>query len=165
MFNIGDYIVYGHNGICRVLDITHPDISGIDNNRLYYVLMPQKTKASRLFCPADDNNISIRSVVTEQEARDLIQNSKNIEPLEISNDKTRDDSYKKAIKSSDLRQWVMVIKTLLIRKKEREKCGKKITATDERYLKIAEEGLYSELALATGREVDEIQEIILSNCV
>ncbi|MBQ9610742.1 MAG: CarD family transcriptional regulator, partial [Lachnospiraceae bacterium] len=60
MFNIGDYIVYGHNGICRVLDITHPDISGIDTDRLYYVLMPEKTKGSRLFCPADDDNISIR---------------------------------------------------------------------------------------------------------
>ncbi|MBR1816080.1 MAG: CarD family transcriptional regulator [Lachnospiraceae bacterium] len=164
MFNIGDYIVYGHNGICRVLDITHPDISGIDTDRLYYVLMPEKTKGSRLFCPADDDNISIRRVISADEAKEILSQTKDIEPLEISNDRMRDASYKLAIKSSDLRQWIQVLKTLLIRKKEREELGKKITATDERYLKIAEDALYSELALATGREVCEIQEIILSNC-
>ena len=90
--------------------------------------------------------------------------AENIEPLIIENDRMRDASYKNAIKSSDLVQWIKIIKTLLIRKKEREEAGKKITATDERYLKLAEEGLYSELALATGRDKEEIQEIILSNC-
>ncbi len=164
MFDIGDYIVYGHNGICRVLDITHPDISGVDTDRLYYVLMPEKTKGSRLFCPADDDNISIRRVINEQEAKDIISASKGIEPLEIENDRMRDVSYKNAMKSSDLMQWIKVIKTLLIRKKEREDLGKKITATDERYLKLAQEGLYSELALATGLDKEEIREIILSNC-
>ncbi|MBQ7706432.1 MAG: CarD family transcriptional regulator [Lachnospiraceae bacterium] len=164
MFDIGDYIVYGHNGICRVLDITHPDISGVDTDRLYYVLMPEKTKGSRLFCPADDDNISIRRVINEQEAKEIISASKGIEPLEIENDRMRDVSYKNAMKSSDLMQWIKVIKTLLIRKKEREDLGKKITATDERYLKLAQEGLYSELALATGLDKEEIREIILSNC-
>lgn len=164
MFDIGDYIVYGHNGICRVLDITHPDISGVDTDRLYYVLMPEKTKGSRLFCPADDDNISIRRVINEQEAKEIISASKGVEPLIIENDRMRDVSYKNAMKSSDLMQWIKVIKTLLIRKKERERLGKKITATDERYLKLAQEGLYSELALATGLGKEKIQEIILSNC-
>ncbi len=164
MFDIGDYIVYGHNGICRVLDITHPDISGVDTDRLYYVLMPEKTKGSRLFCPADDDNISIRRVINEQEAKEIISASKGVEPLVIENDRMRDVSYKNAMKSSDLMQWIKVIKTLLIRKKERENLGKKITATDERYLKLAQEGLYSELALATGLGKEKIQEIILSNC-
>lgn len=164
MFDIGDYIVYGHNGICRVLDITHPDISGVDTDRLYYVLMPEKTKGSRLFCPADDDNISIRRVINEQEAKEIISASKGVEPLVIENDRMRDVSYKNAMKSSDLMQWIKVIKTLLIRKRERESLGKKITATDERYLKLAQEGLYSELALATGLGKEKIQEIILSNC-
>ena len=164
MFDIGDYIVYGHNGICRVLDITHPDISGVDTDRLYYVLMPEKTKGSRLFCPADDDNISIRRVINEQEAKEIISASKGVEPLVIENDRMRDISYKNAMKSSDLMQWIKVIKTLLIRKRERENLGKKITATDERYLKLAQEGLYSELALATGLGKEKIQEIILSNC-
>ena len=49
MFHVGDYIVYGSNGICRVEEITHPDIAGIDEDKLYYVLVPEKTRDSRLF--------------------------------------------------------------------------------------------------------------------
>ena len=29
-FEKGEYIMYGHNGICRVEDIIHPDIPGAD---------------------------------------------------------------------------------------------------------------------------------------
>ena len=47
MFHVGDYIVYGSNGICRVEEITHPDIAGIDEDKLYYVLVPEKTRDSR----------------------------------------------------------------------------------------------------------------------
>ena len=37
MFEIGEYIVYGVKGVCRIEDITHIDISGADKDRLYYV--------------------------------------------------------------------------------------------------------------------------------
>lgn len=164
MFDIGDYIVYGHNGICQVVDITHPDVSGADNDRLYYVLIPEKTRDSKLFCPADNDRIVIRKVISAEEANAIIEESKTIEPLWIESDRMRDDSYKNVMKNCDLRQCVQVIKALLIRKKQREDSGKKITATDERYLKMAEEGLYSELAIATGQDREEIKKIIIGNC-
>lgn len=164
MFGVGDYIVYGHNGICRVVDITHPDIAGTDNRRLYYVLVPEKTKSSRLFCPADNDKIVLRKIITADEAKEIIEETKTIEPLAVSNERLRDDSYKNAMKSCDLRQCVQVIKALLIRKKEREDNGKKITATDERYLKQAEEDLYGELSIATGRGWEEIKELVIANC-
>lgn len=163
MFDVGDYIVYGINGICRVEDITHPDISGSDSKRLYYVLIPQKAKGSKLFCPADNDRIMIRKVVTKEEAKQIMQESKDIEPLVITNERMRDDSYKTVMKSGDCRQWISIIKTLHIRKKEREATGKKITATDERYLKMAEDELYSELALATGDDKEDIKQVILDS--
>lgn len=30
MFEKGEYIIYGRNGICKIEDITHLDISGVD---------------------------------------------------------------------------------------------------------------------------------------
>lgn len=162
MFNIGDYIVYGINGICKVADITHPDIMGVDNDKLYYVLVPEKAKGSKLFCPTDNEKIMIRKVISKNEAKQIINESKDIEPLVISNERMRDNSYKDIMKSGDCRQWVKIIKTLYLRKSEREATGKKITATDERYLKMAEEDLYSELALATGGEKEQIKKEILA---
>lgn len=165
MFDIGDYIVYGHNGICQVVDITHPEISGADSDRLYYVLVPEKTRESRLFCPADNDKILIRKIITAEEAKEILGEAKSLEPMVITNERLRDESYKQVLKNSDLRLWIQFIKALMMRKKEREDSGKKITATDERYLKIAEEGLYSELAIATGEEKEDIKQYILESCI
>lgn len=161
MFDVGEFIVYGKNGICKVVDITHPDIAGSDNERLYYVLVPERTRDTKLYCPADNDKIAIRRIVTAEEAKQILNESQDISPLVVENERNRDDSYKTVMKSSDLRQWIQIVKALLIRKKQREESGKKITLTDERYLKMAEEGLYSELALATGYDVEMIKEQIV----
>ncbi len=164
MFDIGDYIVYGQNGICQIMDITHPDISGADNDRLYYVLVPEKSRESKLFCPADNDRVVLRKIVTAEEADEIIRGVDKIEPLVITNDRMRDECYKNVMKSCDMVQWIQIIKTLLIRKKEREESGKKITATDERYLKQAEEALTTELSIATGRTKEDVKEFIVSIC-
>lgn len=95
MFHVGDYIVYGSNGICRVEEITHPDIAGIDEDKLYYVLVPEKTRDSRLFCPTDNSRVVLRSVITADEAAALMEEVKEIEPLQVESERMRDDSYKR----------------------------------------------------------------------
>ena len=42
---------------------------------------------------------------------------------------------------------IVIIKTIYIRKQARLSHGKKTTATDERYLKLAEDHLYSEFSM------------------
>lgn len=162
MFEIGDYIVYGQNGICKIVDITHPQMAGIDNDRLYYVLIPQKTRDSKLFCPADNDKLAIRRVISPEEAGEILSEAKNIEPLVVTNDRMRDDSYKTVMKTGDIRGWVSIYKTLINRKKEREESGKKITATDERYLKLVDEAIYSELIMVTGKDKEELKVKLLA---
>lgn len=162
MFDVGEYIVYGQNGICRIEDITHPDISGYDDDRLYYVLVPERSRESRLFCPTDNTKVVIRKIVSAQEAMEAIDEAERMEPLQVANDRMRDECYKNVMRSCDLKQWIQIVKTLLIRKKEREAAGKKITATDERYLNAAQEVLFTEVAIATGKEKDEVKELVFS---
>lgn len=164
MFEIGDYIVYGQNGICQVEEITHLEMAGVDKDKLYYVLLPIKNPSGKLFCPADNTRVVMRKIVTKDEADAIIRDAKDIEPLNITNEKARDDSYKNTMKSCDIRETVSMLKTLLKRKKAREDLGKKITATDERYLKKAEEGIFSELSLATGYSIDEVKSMMLEYC-
>ena len=59
-------------------------------------------------------------------------------------------------------KWVMIIKTLYIRRMDREARGRKITSTDEKYLKIAENWLYSEMSLALGVPKEEMEDYISS---
>ena len=163
VFQVGDYIVYGSNGICKIEEITHPDIAA-NKDQLYYVLIPQRMRDSRLFCPTDNNRVVLRKVITAEEAKELLEEVADIEPLQVTSERLRDDSYKQAMRSCDLRQCVKVMKALLIRKKEREEIGKKVTVTDERYMKLAEDGLYGELSLALGCDREVIKQQFLEDC-
>lgn len=61
------------------------------------------------------------------------------------------------------KRLVGIIKTLYLRKQERVDAGKKNTAVDERYFKLAENHLHSELAFALQIEKANVNEIILKH--
>lgn len=160
MFKVGDYIVHGRNGICQVEDITHLDMSGADKDRLYYVLRPVNTRGNKVYSPVDSNKVKARKILTREEADQLIDEIPDLEQLWISNDKLREEQYKDAMRDCDCRQWIRIIKTLYLRKKERIAQGKKVTALDESYLKLAENQLYGELAIIMGMEKNEMEDFI-----
>ena len=66
MFEIGEYIVYGVKGVCRIEDITHIDISGADKDRLYYVLAPVGDGSGRIYAPTDNQKITMRKVISRE---------------------------------------------------------------------------------------------------
>ncbi len=160
MFEKGEYIMYGRNGVCRVEDITHLNIAGIDKKKLYYVLAPLNTKGSRVYFPVEKKNANARRLITEHEAKTLLDEIREIPEVWVSSEKLREECYKQALNSCDYRQWVAVIKTLYLRKQERLSQGKKVSAMDERYLKLAEEALYGELAFVLNRERTEMEPFI-----
>lgn len=160
MFEKGEYIIYGRNGICKVEDITHLNITGVDRKKLYYVLAPQNSKGSRIYFPTDKKGVHARHLISEQEARNLLDEIRNIEEIWIANEKMREEIYKEALSSCDYRRWVAIIKTLYLRKQDRLSQGKKMAATDERYLKMAEDALYSELAFVMGKEKNDMESLI-----
>ena len=85
--------------------------------------------------------------MTKQEAEQLIEEIPAIDTLTIDNDKQRETMYKECLKSCSSKELVRVIKTIYERRRTRMACGKKATAMDERYIKLAEDNLYSELSL------------------
>ncbi len=160
MFEIGEFIVYGHKGICKVEDITYLDMSGADKERLYYVLVPVNTRGGKVYSPVDSGKVQTRKMMTSEEANDLIDEIPKIEQLWVTNDKMREEQYKEVVNGCDCRQWIKIIKTLHLRRKERLAQGKKITAIDEHYLKLAENQLYGELSVVFGKEKGEMESFI-----
>ncbi len=147
MYEVGEYIVYGCKGVCRIEDITQLDIPGSNRDRLYYVLAPFGDEKGKIYAPTDNKKVMMRRVITRAEAEQLIKDMPNIEELWVSDERMREVKYKEALKTCDYRAWISIIKTLYFRKKERIAQGKKITSLDERYLKATENELYSELSL------------------
>lgn len=147
MFEKGEYIIYGTSGVCKIEDITTMNMASVPKDKLFYVLSPSSQKGGRIFTPVDNSKAVMRRVLSKEEAAQLIDEIPVIEELWITNEKMREEKYKECMRSGDCREWIKIIKTLYLRKQERTAQGKKIKATDERYLKMAEDYLYSELEI------------------
>ena len=160
MFGIGDCVIKPNNGVCRIVEITHPDFLGSDNDKLFYRLEPADGRAGNLFVSLAQADTSMRKIMSEEDAWKLIKRIPDIDAVWIENDKMREQIYKDALKSCDPEQLVGIIKNMFLRKKDRLEKGKKSTAVDDRYFKLAEDTLYAELAFAIGREREDMSDLI-----
>ncbi len=161
MFKVSDYIVYGNAGVCRVEAIGPMDF-GQANSKDYYTLCPVYQRGSQVFTPVDNDKVIMRPVMSDDEARELIDSIADIDTLVIEDEKKREDTYKEAIRTCEPREWVSVIKTLHDRTEKRIHQGKKATSSDEKYMHIAKENLHGELAFALQIPKDKVEEFILS---
>lgn len=66
------------------------------------------------------------------------------------------------MRSCDCIEWIKLIKCIYNRKIKRLEEGKKVTSTDEKYMRLAEEALYSELEVALELEKDKVSKLVLS---
>lgn len=161
MFEVGDYVVYRNNGVCRVDSIGPMNLPGESVSKLYYTLIPIYLKGSKVYTPTDNEKVIIRPVISKEDASELIDHIKDIEVLWVTDEKSREMIYKEALAKCECREWVKIIKTLYQRKQSRIAEGKKVTASDEKYLKIAEDNLYGELAIPLEMEKDMVEEFII----
>jgi len=165
MFDVGDFVVFGSDGVCQVESIGPLDIDGISKDKLYYTLAPVgKNGNGRIYAPVDGKRVTIRRVINRAEADSLIDEMKSIEKLIITDEKKREERYKQVIQNCDLREVIQLIKEIHARKEMRDAIGKKLTALDERYFGIAENCLYSELSLPLKMEKSQIRDYISSRC-
>lgn len=160
MFEIGEYIVYGNTGVCRVGEVKRMTAPGADGDQLYYALEPVYDKGCRLFTPVDNQKVKMRPVLTKEEADQLIGQIREIDTLRVGDEKNREQVYKDAIRTCNCVEWVRMIKTLYIRKETRLAAGKKVTSSDAKYLHLAEESLYGELSVVMGIPKDEVEAYI-----
>ncbi len=156
MYSIGDYVVYGTRGVCQVTDIGPVGIESMDLTRDYYNLQPVYSTSNNIFCPVDNTKVIIRPILSEAEANALIDSIPELESIEVIIDKQREATYKECFATCDCKELIRIIKTIYYRRIERMNEGKKITALDERYFKLAEDNLYGELALSLGATRQEI---------
>ena len=160
MYNKGDYVVKIPEGICQIENVGHLDISGMNKDRTYYMLVPVKEKASNIYIPVDHADGRIRHIITKDDAMKFIKSIPDISKKDISDEKLREQEYKAAILSGDHVKIVSIIKAIYTRKQERIKQGKKITATDDRYFKHAEEVLFSELSFVLQIPKENMEQFI-----
>ena len=160
MFETGEYVVYGRTGICQVTGVTTMRVDGSSGEKLYYVLRPGGETDGKIFTPVEGGKQVLRGIITREEAERLIDEIPSIETLSIENEKFREDSYKKCIRTCECRDLLRIIKTIYLRKRARKEAGRKETAVDARYFRIAEDHLYGELAVALDMSRENVESYI-----
>ncbi len=164
VFQKGERVVCGSKGVCVVEEITTLDIAGVDRKREYYILKPLYLSSSTVYVPVDAPKDSLRRVMSREEAEELIAKMIHRIPeiplITIANDKLLEQEYKNCLKTSSCQDLIRIIKTIYLRKRARKEAGRKETAVDARYFRIAEDHLYGELAVALDMSRENVESYI-----
>ncbi len=161
MFREGEYVVYGHHGVCRVDGTTTLDMKDIPKNKQYICLRPIDDGGT-VYIPADKCEEMMRRILTNQEANQLILEIKDIPPIDIDDEKYVEQAYKASIRGRDYTELIRMIKYIYQRAEKRSARGKKMSGTDEKYMNLAESALYTELGIALDIPTSEVLDYIMN---
>lgn len=160
MFELGTMLVHPTYGVCEVVHIGRIDMKNVKDERLFYTLVPLYDSKSKLFIPTDSDGLGLRPVMTKESALELVASLPAMEPITVQNEKEREKVFKEMIRGGNCEDISRIIKTLYLRKKARLAAGKKAVSLDEKFLFMAREQLYGELAVSLGIEKNGVEDYI-----
>ena len=160
MFQVGEHIVYGVNGICRVAEIGPSPYDPTDT-RIFYLLIPvNNPMSSTIYTPVDNDRVPMRRLMTREEIEALIEALPEVELLTVPVEKQRREIYRTVIGQLDPKGYVQVIKTVRRRRAELTAAHKHFPVTDLEYGRLAQHLLASECAHVMGMSEAEADGLI-----
>ena len=160
MFEVGECIVYGINGICRVEDVCKSPYDQTDT-RTYYLLVPvNNPMSSTIYTPVDNERVPMRRLMTAAEIEALIAAMPETPLLEVPLEKQRREIYRATIGTLCPTGYVQVMKTVQKRREELVAAHKHFPVTDLEYGRLAKHLLYSECALVLGMSEESVEAYI-----
>ncbi len=162
MFRVGQYVVYGFQGVCQVVAIGTSGIAGIPEDTLYYTLEPVYGKG-KIMIPVN-TSMFMRPIISAEDVNRIIAEMPNIEAQVVDNHnyKVLEEHYKKLLATHNCSDLVSIMKAVHIKQRVAKLNGKNLGHTDEKYKKIAEDLLNGEFALALDIDKDEVPRYIES---
>lgn len=160
MYKIGEFVVYGNDGVCEVEDISKLDIQGINEKKNYYILKPMHENG-KIFAPTD-TSVFMRPVATHEEIDKIIREIPLIEESEYDTKNMRllQEYYKELFKNHNCIDLLTIVVNLSDKKADLEKKGKKLGQVEEKYLKSAKNLLENEFSVVLGIPKEEIEDYI-----
>lgn len=155
MFQIGDQVVYGIHGVCRVADTEKQIVN--KKTVSYLVLEPVGQEGARYLVPmASAAAMSkLRPMLNPQEMEELLQSAEVRQDNWIKEENLRKQTYRELISSGNRAELMRMVHTLYVHKKNQTAAGKKVHLADDNFLRDAEKLLASEIAVVMGMQNDE----------
>lgn len=158
-YSIGDLIIYGETGVCRVEDIVERPF--LDGTKNCYKLSPVYSSCT-IYTPVDNESVFMRPIISKDEADSLIASIPDLEPTvcNVTAPRELSERYDKIIKTHDCSELISLTMAIYEKRLRLIEQKKKLSAIDERYMKKAEDLLFGELAAALGIDKSSVSNYI-----
>ena len=161
MFQVGELILYGSSGICRIEAIGQRENTALMNsNKEYYTLSPLYGDGV-IYAPVD-TTVFMRPIINKEQAMELIHRIPDIqaEPYISRDQRALGEHYRHFFESHQCEDLIQLIKDIYVKGQNLAQQGKKVGSTDQQYFRRATDLLHGELAAALGISIDGVEELI-----
>ncbi len=155
MYQVGDLVLYGIHGVCRITD---QENRVLDRKKvIYLVLEPVGQDGSRYLVPTHNETAmaKLSRVLTSDELESLMVSEEIRGDAWIHDESQRKNRYRELITSGDRSGLLQMIRTLYDYRKSQLGAGKRIHLADENFMKDAEKLLSSEISVILDIPQDE----------
>ena len=163
-FDVGEIIIYGSNGVCKIEDIREESFFK-EAPKKYYFLKPLFVKStSVIYVPFDNpaQTDKIKPIMTSEEADKFIEELP-VKGMEWIDDRNRRKEKFMEILSSGTRTEIAgIIHLISEHRKLLASEGKKLNAQDERALAESLNRINNELAVVKGMDPSEVEKHLIS---
>lgn len=160
-FDKGDYVVYSSSGVCCITDIKPMSFQKSEDTQLYYVLTPQSSRSSTIFVPTENETLKskMRTTLTKLEVEDILQDVKNRAIDWIDDKSERTDKFKQIVADGSrgsFNSLILMAICIYHKKKELSMDKRKLSLSDEGFLRTAESIITDEFSYALGISPQEV---------
>lgn len=153
MFKVNEFVRYGSFGIFQIKDIEVRKTKE-GKKQTYYVMYSNDGVETKIITPID--NESLRPVMQSEEIEQLILSLPSLQDCWIEDKRLREEQFYKILKSGDMKQLAMLIRTLYLKKEEKATLGKQLAQKEQDILRQAENLLNEEVSLIAHIEKQEV---------
>lgn len=160
MYQVGEYVVYGVQGVCRVLG-TEKQL--VNRKRTeYLVLEPLAKGESKFYVPTQNPAAmgKLRPLLSRQELEHLLGSDGIRMDCWIREENLRKQHYRDLMANCDRLSLLQMLSALYRHKDEQATAGKKFHQCDDNFLRDAEKLLCSEIALVLEMESAQAREYL-----
>ena len=160
MYQVGEYVVYNEDGVCRIEGAGPLKIAAVSGDRAYYTMSPLSGDG-RIYVPVD-TKLPIRPAMGREEALRIIDEMPDVqaEVCRMAAKRPQEEHYRAMMAPHTPLAMVKTLKSVYAKRHDGDKL-RTLSSTDEYYRKRAETLLFQELSVALDIPLDAVEGYIM----
>ena len=161
MFEIGNLVMYGIHGVCKIVD---KEVRTIDRKKMeYLVLEPVYQNTSRFYVPSGNPNAmaKLRRLMTRQELEELLSSGDIRQPCWIEDEHQRRQYYRDLVNAGDRVALLRMLYALYQHRNDQLASGRKFHLCDENFLRDAQRLIETEFATVLQIPTNQVRDYVM----